>query len=264
MLISTTTMTFYTRPILDALETISQIGFDAVEIWADHAWDPKKGATAHAIHGTLQHLQLKATVHCPIMDINIASPNRGIREESIRQNFASIDLAKEIEANLVVLHPGNLFSTREALEDHWALQVKAIKEIVTYGEKQGIFVAVENMDADKDIVTVKNEHHLRKLFQDAQIKNGLITLDTTHLRTTRKVLDFIAEVGTSIAHLHLSDATSDRMHLPLGEGTMNLASIVQALRQSGYQGICSLECFIPNQNLSLLQLQLEKAKSLWD
>lgn len=263
MLIATTTMTFYNRPIIKALETIAETGFKAVEIWADHAWNELNGASPKAIKATLEQLGLRATVHGPIMDINITSPNRGIREESIRQNLSAIDFAKEIGAQLLVLHPGHLFSRREDASQHWELQVRAVAEILAYGKSQGILVAVENMDADKDIVSIKDHHALKRLFRSAQIENGLLTLDTTHLRTTENVLEFIAELGSAITHLHLSDATFEAMHLPLGEGSLDLKTIVKALKQTTYQGICSLECFIPNGNVELLKVQLEKAQRLW-
>ena len=109
MLWGVTTMTFYHRPILEAVEFIGSCGFDCVEIWADHAWDEKKGASAAKLKGALARWGLQSTVHCPVLDVNIASPNRGIREESLRQYRAALDLAKELGARLVVLHPvGNL------------------------------------------------------------------------------------------------------------------------------------------------------------
>ncbi|HPT84212.1 MAG TPA: hypothetical protein PLM25_09990 [Limnochordia bacterium] len=53
MLWGVTTMTFYHRPILEAVEFIGSCGFDCVEIWADHAWDEKKGASAAKLKGAL-------------------------------------------------------------------------------------------------------------------------------------------------------------------------------------------------------------------
>lgn len=263
MLFSTTTMTFYTHPILEALKIIAQCGFDCAEIWVDHAWDQTRGARPQAIKEALNRLSLVATVHCPIMDINITSPNQGIREESIRQSLVAIDFAKEIGARLIVIHPGHKFSPKESSEEHWCFQVQAIQRIFTYAETQGVVATLENMDSDKDIVSVKDHLDLLRLFKDAEIKNGLITLDTTHLRTTVKVLEFVEAVGKQIAHLHFSDATTEQMHLRLGEGQLRLPRIVEALHRQSYDGICSLECFIANQDQELLQQELEKARSLW-
>lgn len=119
------------------------------------------------------------------------------------------------------------------------------------------------MDSDKEVVSIKDHLDMIRLFQDSQIENGLITLDTTHLRTTEKVLNFIEAVGTQIAHLHLSDATLEQMHLALKTGHLDLEQIVNALRQVNYNGICSLECFIPNNDQELLKQELQKARLLW-
>ena len=110
MLFGVTTMTFFYRPILEALEIIAKCGFDCVEIWADHAWDDGNGASTGEIKAALAKHNLESTVHCPIMDISITSPNKGIREESIRQTLLAIDLARDLGSRLIVIHPGSTFS----------------------------------------------------------------------------------------------------------------------------------------------------------
>jgi len=67
-------MTFFQKPILEAVEIIGKCGFDCVEVWADHAWDERNGASAEEIKEALERHNLQSTVHCPIMDISITSP----------------------------------------------------------------------------------------------------------------------------------------------------------------------------------------------
>ncbi|MFY9494941.1 MAG: sugar phosphate isomerase/epimerase family protein [Limnochordia bacterium] len=262
MLFGASTMTFFRRPILEALEAVFRCGFDYAEIWVDHAWDERQGADNEAIRRQLERLGLRATVHCPILDINITSANRGIRRESVRQNLLTIDFAREVGAQLVVIHPGSRFSARESLEAHWDYQIQSIKEILAYAEEQGVMAAVENMDSGKEVVSVKDREDLKRLFTLCERENGLVTLDTTHLGTTEKVLEFIDALGSQIAHLHLSDALGDKMHLRLGEGNLDLRAVAKQLQTAGYTGVCSLECFVPNDE-GMLKNELAKARELF-
>ncbi len=262
MLFGASTMTFYRRPLPQALEAIASCGFDYAEIWVDHAWDASCGADTESIRAVLQRCGLRATVHCPILDINITSANRGIRAESIRQNLLAIDFTKSIGADLFVLHPGSRFSVRESVAAHWDYQIEALIKILAYARQRQVVAALENMDSAQENVSIQNRGDFKRLFAALGIKNGSITLDTTHLRTTEKVVAFIEELSEQIVHLHLSDADGEQMHLRLGEGRLGLERIIHALKNVNYQGVCSLECFVPN-NEALLKLELQKARALW-
>lgn len=263
MLFGVTTMTFFYRPILEALEIIAKCGFDCVEIWADHAWDDGNGASTGEIKAALAKHNLESTVHCPIMDISITSPNKGIREESIRQTLLAIDLARDLGSRLIVIHPGSTFSPLELDQTHWGYQVEAISRILAYAKDQGVLAAVENMDSGKEIVSVKDWEDLHRLFQDCGSAEKWVTLDITHLRDTEKTLAFIKAAGPHLAHLHLSDGTAEKMHLRIGQGELDLKRIVAALQAAHYQGIWSLECYIAENNEEKLKAELAQAKALF-
>lgn len=263
MLFGVTTMTFFHKPILEALEMISKCGFDCAEIWVDHAWDEEKGASAAEIKAVLAQHKLESTIHCSIMDISITSPNKGIREESLRQTFQAIDFARDLGSRLIVIHPGSRFSTLEDKKAHWNHQVNSIGQILAYAKKQGVIAAVENMDSDKEVVSVKDWDDLNRIFTELKSDEKWVTFDVTHVRDTEKCLEFIAKSGTNIAHLHLSDGTKNQMHMRIGEGELGLKEIVAALQKSNYAGVCSLECFIANNTEEKLLDELARAKALF-
>ena len=90
-----------------------------------------------------------------------------------------------------------------------------------------------------------------------------VTLDVTHIRDTEKTLAFIEQAGSNIAHFHLSDGTDAKMHMRIGTGELDLRRIVAALKNVGYAGVWSLECFIPNNNEEQLREELKQAKTLF-
>ncbi len=264
MLFGVTTMTFFHRPILEALELIKSSGFDCAEIWADHAWDEAKGASTADLREALTSLDLQSTIHCPIMDISITSPNKGIREESLRQTFQAIDLARDLGSRLIVIHPGSRFSVLENPESHWALQIDSMRRVLDYAKEQAVLATVENMDSDKDVVSVKYWDDLNRLFGDLDSNEKWVTLDVTHIRDTEQVLDFIDKGALHIAHLHLSDGSAEKMHLQIGKGDLDLRRIVSSLRESGYGGVWSLECFIAENNQEKMGEELLRARALFE
>lgn len=263
MLFGVTTMTFYHKPILEALELIKSSGLDYAEIWADHAWDDVKGASVNDLKAALKRLNLGSTIHCPIMDISITSPNRGIRQESLRQTYQAIDLARDLDSRLIVIHPGSKFSALEDTASHWAYQVDSMRKILDYAKEQGVLATVENMDSDKDVVSVKYWDDLTRLFKDLGSEEKWVTLDTTHIRDTEQVLAFIKQAGEHIAHVHLSDGTFEKMHLRIGTGDLDLRKIVKALQAAGYDGVWSLECFIGDNTEEKMREELKQARALF-
>ncbi len=238
-------MVFYTRPIEESLQAIARCGFDYVEIWLEHLWQHGQPPSPPKIKDLLAQTGLKATVHCPIMDLNITSPNPRIREESIRQTVEAAGFAAEIGARLMVLHPGHRFSAKEEFAVHWKRQIQAIRRIVREAAELGTEIALENMEIDSPKATVKDHTHLRRIKEDAQLPNLGLTLDTAHLRDSGKIVEFIESLGQDIIHTHISDSTAQKLHLQLGEGDLDFRRIVKALQAVGYAGVYSLETFIP-------------------
>jgi len=242
-------MMFWYAKVEEAVALAAGMGFDAIEVWAEHLWrseeDPRRVRQALNAQG------LVCTVHCPIMDINITSPNRGIRAESLRQMLQAIELSHDLEAQLLVAHPGQLFSKHDAIGEYWDVQLAAFELMVDHAQKLGVRLAVENMDYQSSAEVVKGYADLQRInARFPGVELGIV-LDTTHLGSTERNLDFILQCP-SIGHTHLSDARADatgkvQLHLPIGEGDLDFARILAALLPRN-QGILSLETFVPPGN----------------
>lgn len=63
-----------------------------------------------ATRETLDDLVLKRTVNSPSRDVNITSSNPGIRRESIQQSIEALEIAAQLEAIVVTVHPGWMFT----------------------------------------------------------------------------------------------------------------------------------------------------------
>ncbi len=256
--IGTTSMVFWYTTLAEGIPLAAEMGYDVIEIWAEHLWKAQEPVSRIAT--ALARAGIGCTIHCPIMDVNITSPNRGIREESVRQVLQSVEMAHDLEARMLVLHPGRLFSLKDSLEEYWQFQMAAFECLVPYAQRHNVPVAVENMEVHAKVEVVKSAQEICRItghFAPGQLG---VMLDTAHLGSTQRILDFIRDVD-GIAHVHLSDALVTpagemRIHLPLGEGQLDFRTVFDALLPN-YKGILSMEAFIPPGNPDKIRAQRE-------
>lgn len=87
-------------------------------------------------------------LHMPILGINMASTNPGIREESVRQVLATVGEAARLGARGVVVHPG-IPPYKEVFPRDRGLPyaVESLRRVAEAAEAAGVEVYLENMPA---------------------------------------------------------------------------------------------------------------------
>ena len=160
------------------------------------------------------------TVHSPILDVDIAASNARFRILSTRMIMESILHASEIEAELVVVHPG-IHSPLQHLipKINWDLNRESLRKIIAYGEDLGVTVTVENMP-------VNTPCFLQTVEEFQTLANeGLplyITLDVGHANTVSQLQPFLEFMKDRILHIHLHDNKgSNDDHMVVGAGTID-------------------------------------------
>lgn len=71
-----------------------------------------------------------------------------------------------------------------------------------------------------------------------------LTLDVGHCHCTRDlpVARIINEFAPQLRHIHLADIRgNEHVHLPFGQGDLDLPAVVQALQQLNFTGLCAVE-----------------------
>ena len=249
-------MVFWGTDLADGLRQADCLGFDAIELWTSHL-EKESHLSAEGLARLLREAGLACTIHAPIRDINIASANRGIRRESTSQMIDSVDLCASLGGELVVVHPGKLSSRHSDPEQHWSYQVVAYREILAAASDRGVVVTTENMEWEKKDELVRTPQEIRRLQASVSEYRLPVTLDLTHLGETGRVLEAIDMLADDIVHVHVSDC-GPPLHIPLGQGTLDLKTILHELRRGGFSGILSFEIFMPPGTSS--SLEKEKAK----
>ena len=187
---------------------------------------------------TLESYKLKYSIHAPFMDVNIASLQEQSRLNSIAQIKNSIDLANEINAEAVVVHPGtisflaNKFFKKEVYET----ANNSIKEIGDYAKDLGVMATIENMPNFESMI-YQNMEDLNNLLEENEM---YMTLDIGHANHVGYSADGM--IFDSIKHIHAHDNFGDDdSHLPLDEGSIDLKHIIDNLESKNYDGIYILE-----------------------
>ena len=172
-----------------------------------------------------------ASLHSPILGINIASTNPGIREESVRQVLATIDEAARLEAAGVVVHPGippyqEVFPRDRGLP----YAIESLRRCAERAAAAGVEVYLENMPAitlaegtrPVAIAYAVTYEELRLLFDAVNHPALRLCLDLGHAHLAgRRVLDAMLK-DTDVVHVHVNDNHGRRDdHLAWGEGEIS-------------------------------------------
>ena len=186
----------------------------------------------------LESYSLKYSIHAPFMDVNIASPQDQSRLNSIAQIKSSIDLANEINAEAVVVHPGliSFLANKYFKKEVYEFANESIKEIGDYAKNLGVMATIENMPNFESMI-YQNIVDLNQLLVENEMH---MTLDIGHANHVGYAPDEM--IFDSIKHVHVHDNLGDDdSHLPLGEGSIDLKYIINTLESKNYDGIYILE-----------------------
>ena len=157
--------------------------------------------------------------------------------KSIEQIKSSIDLASEIDAETVVVHPGFMPFLARPFEDKvYETANKSILELGNYAKDLGVNAAIENMPTFEGMIY----KDLKKLDQFLTENEMSMTLDIGHANHVGYSADEM--YFDSIKHIHAHDNFGDDdSHLALGEGSIDLKHIIKKFESKNYDGIYIIE-----------------------
>lgn len=174
--------------------------------------------------------------HGPIMDEDPADLGH-LRAHYLPGLFASVDAAFRIGVRYLTVH---LTISRSVVGELAATaKIQALKELVEYGQSRDVEIGLENVHEDAtDLAPAL-----------AAIPDLSLTLDVGHAQLgveVHRAFDIITKFGRSIRHTHVHDnrggpGNNLDLHLPVGEGRLDIPGVLAALVSAGYDGTMTLE-----------------------
>ncbi len=242
------TMNFPIRPVVQEIEAIAALGFDYFEMSMDppeaHFTTLRKARAE--ILKALDDNYLELVCHLPTF-VSIADLTQSIRIASLNEMLGSLEVAAELRAAKVVVHPGvisglGVFVKEQAME--YAMQ--SMDAIYDKAKELGLQLCLENMFPR--YLTFVSPDDFCCVFE--KYPGMMMTLDTGHANIggdAERALKFIHCFKRRLGHVHISDNNGKRDdHLPVGEGNFDFKRFISELKKSGYDDTITLEIFTDN------------------
>lgn len=200
-------------PIEDVIYLAKEAGVVGVEVWAEHVWE--HGSDVDTIDRARKETGIFLTVHAASWDLNLCALNEGIRLQSINEIKRSLELASRIGADNVTFHPGKL--TLAAVETEWyeARMFHALERIVDLGRGYGLTLSLEMMEWKKDEFITTPGMVAKMINPFSPVLKT--TFDVAHIPLDQDIISIWRQTP-HVNKIHISDATAQTLHLPLGSG----------------------------------------------
>lgn len=211
------------------LEELGYTGWEIVNEGMQRLTDE----TVDAARKIAETTNLVITIHLPYSDLNLASMNQPIWEETVRQMKSCLDLASDF-VGLAVVHPGHLSPLGMQMPDAaWEQNILGIRTICDHADELGMTIAVENM-VNMPALLGRVPSEIVGIIETVDRDNLGFALDVGHANTNGNVSEFLA-LRDRIIHAHIHDNHGIRdEHLPVGFGTVDWKMVLFAF--NGYRG----------------------------
>lgn len=87
----------------------------------------------------------------------------------------------------------------------------------------------------------KSTTDILSLYRISKSLDFRLTLDTSHLQRDPHKINNFDQILSRTSNIHLSDFTSTKQHLALGNGKLDLIGLCQVLREFSYHGLITIE-----------------------
>lgn len=262
--LSTSTNILCERPdgsVLPVEETLRQAraaGFDTFDMsfyeWAWEGsdffsedwekWAERIAETADELGGSFK--QCHAYTYDFLNPVFSDCEKREQQEKLVRR---SLDCCRILGADIIVTHPGMDVSAKYPREDVWQKNMDYLKRFLQYADGRGMKVAVENMYSccghpeevffalPEEIIAFIDEFHDPRMGVCWDFEHGAIQ--------DMNQPEIIQKLGGRLMATHVSDTVSKDfepfMHVMPFTGMTDWKPIMQALKETGYEGAFSFE-----------------------
>jgi sugar phosphate isomerase/epimerase len=194
------------------------------------------------------------TLHAPFADMNIAAPGENARKFVIKRLERSMKLARLLECQLVVFHPGlrtGISSFYPGAD--WRINIESVKRLLELSEDIGVEIAIENCPEPYGFL-LKNVEQFSRFLSELAEDLGVV-LDVGHSNINGQTHAFVEAFDRKIVHVHAHDNQGDHdQHLGVGYGTVDWNQFADDLKKVGFHGTVVVEsCSNMEESIGTLQ-----------
>lgn len=187
--------------------------------------------------------------HAPFSRFKLGEENADYNRNLYLSILRSIDIASELGAGVIVVHPA-VIDPSLTVDERYSMNMEFFSRILPRAKAGGVKIAIENMwgrhkDCDKRIVKNVCSDAVEMIrYVDGMADEGVIAcLDVGHAGLVGESADEMAlALGSRLGslHIHDNDFINDLHTLPF-TSSMNFDSLTDSLAAIGYSGDVTLE-----------------------
>ena len=198
------------------------------------------------------------SVHLLTEDLNLASFNEPIRQESVRQEMEGLRLAAALGARTATLHPGRKTAKTRKMEEAWEQQLRSIDALAQCAEECGAVLCVEAMErlGGEFVLTGDDLTYIHKTLDR---KDLAYTLDIAHLHTVGDVCEQLELAqNLPVKNIHISQSKGTKPHLTLfdSEGEIDFRKALAKLGEF-YDGALIIEGYVAGKGREIAEKSME-------
>jgi sugar phosphate isomerase/epimerase len=241
----------------EAVRRLAMIGYTGVEIMADvpHAWpaflleEQKQGLRDSLKKNNLAISNINSFMMHAVNDSrqrywhpSWIEPDRHYRQIRIDHTMRALTLAKELGAPCITTEPGGPVEPGASWSAALKLFVEGLKPVIEHAEKEGVLLLVEPEPG----LLVETCDQFLELMRHLDSPAVGMNFDIGHAYCVGdEPATSIPRVAKYIRHFHLEDIAGTRVHHHLipGEGAIDFAATLKAIRALDYQGWITIELY---------------------
>ena len=241
----------------EAVRRIAALGYRGVEIMADvpHAWpawllDEQKQSIRDALaRNNLAISNINAFMMHAVNDPrqrywypSWIEPDPHYRQIRIDHTTRALTLARELGAPCITTEPGGPVPKGGSWSAALKLFVEMLKPVIAHAEKEGVLLLIEPEPG----LLIETADQFLELMQHLNSPAVGMNFDIGHAFCVKDdPATTIPRMAKFIRHFHLEDIAATRVHHHLvpGDGAIDFAATLQAIRGIGYQGWVTVELY---------------------
>jgi sugar phosphate isomerase/epimerase len=182
----------------------------------------------------------------PYWHPSFIEPDPHYRRVRIDHTRRALDLCAELGAPHITTEPGGPIAPGQTRQQALDLFVEVLKPLAEHAEKVGVMLLIE---PEPDLLLERTDQYIELAERVDSPALGL-NFDVGHAYCMSEDLPkAIAALAPHTRHYHLEDIAATRVHhhLPPGDGAIDFAEVIAAIRKTGYDGWLTVELY-PSQD----------------
>ncbi|HEY3281070.1 MAG TPA: sugar phosphate isomerase/epimerase [Armatimonadota bacterium] len=223
----------------EGIRNTKKLGFDTLDLQLDPLdVSPKDLRLAREV---AEEVGLPIVSVCCVAPglIDINPPVRAYNLDRVRRH---LDLVYGLGGRNLLLVLGEYIWQREVIppEVQWGWAVEGLRDLGRHAADLGLEIALELEPFDESLLN--SVERMAAFVDEVAVPQVRANCDISHLHLVNTPFEDVAKLAGRIAHVHLSDCDG-KVHgdLPPGRGCTPIKEYLAAIRDTGFDGVVSIE-----------------------